>query len=105
VRCFLFESPKKVDCGTNKPKTIKHPKAVESSRADHTMTDPEVSVAFRRYYMQQATVEFADDLDRVRGAEDFNDSAIQLLVGALAAGTAVFSIEDQRRIVKAGKNR
>lgn len=67
------------------------------------MTDSEISAAFRKYYMQHATLEFAEDLDRIRGADDFNDSALPTLVSALEAGTAVFPIEDQRRIVMAGK--
>ncbi|CAG8980182.1 hypothetical protein HYALB_00007425 [Hymenoscyphus albidus] len=65
--------------------------------------DAEISVAFTKFYMQRATVEFAEDLDRVRGAEDFKDEALSILVSALQQGTEVFSREEQRRIVMAGK--
>jgi ribosome assembly protein 3 len=66
------------------------------------MTNAEVSAAFTKYYMQRATKEFAEDLDRVRGADDFKDDALPILVNSLQQGTSVFSIEEQRRIVTAG---
>ena len=52
--------------------------------------------------MQRATTEFAEDLDKVRGADDFKGDALPLLINALQQGTSVFSIEEQRRIVTAG---
>lgn len=52
--------------------------------------------------MQQATVEFAEDLDRIRVAEDFKDEALAILVHSLQQGTTVFTPEEQRRIVTAG---
>ena len=65
------------------------------------MTDAEVSAAFTKYYMQRATTEFSEDLDRLRGSDDFKDDALPLLVNALQQGTSVFSIDEQRRIVTA----
>jgi ribosome assembly protein 3 len=65
------------------------------------MTDTEVSAAFTKYYMQRATTEFSEDLDRLRGSDDFKDDALSLLVNALQQGTSVFSIDEQRRIVTA----
>jgi ribosome assembly protein 3 len=67
------------------------------------MTGAEVSSAFAKYYMQRATVEFSEDLDRIRGAEDFKDDALPLLINALQKGASVFSIEEQQKIVTAGK--
>lgn len=66
------------------------------------MTDADVSAAFTKYYMQRATQEFAEDLDQLRGADDFRDDALPLLVNALQQGASLFSIEEQRRIVTAG---
>ena len=66
------------------------------------MTDAEVSAAFTKYYLQHATQEFAEDLDKVRAADDFRDDALPLLVNALQQGTSLFSMEEQRRIVTAG---
>ena len=52
--------------------------------------------------MQQATTEFAEDLESLRGAGDFRDDALPMLVNALQQGTSIFSMEEQRRIVTAG---
>ena len=52
--------------------------------------------------MQHATTEFAEDLDRLRGADDFKDDALPLLIHALQQGTSLFSMEEQKRIVMAG---
>jgi len=61
-----------------------------------------VSAAFTKYYLQHATQELAEDLDKVRAADDFRDDALPLLVNALQQGASAFSIEEQRRIVMAG---
>jgi ribosome assembly protein 3 len=66
------------------------------------MKDTEIQAAFTKYYMQRATTEFAEDLDKIRGADDFKDDALPLLINALQQGTSTFSIEEQRRIVTAG---
>jgi len=66
------------------------------------LTDAEVSAAFTKYYMQRATKEFSEDLDRIRASDDFRDDAIPLLINALQQGISIFSIEEQRRIVTAG---
>ena len=63
-------------------------------------TQQEVSSEFTSYYLQRATKEFAEDLDKVRTADDFKNDAIHLLVNALQQGTALFSPEEQRRIVE-----
>jgi ribosome assembly protein 3 len=66
------------------------------------MSDADVAAAFTKFYMQRATTEFSEDLDRIRGADDFKDDAVPLLIKALQQGTALFSIEEQTRIVMAG---
>ncbi|KAK4464243.1 ribosome assembly protein 3 [Cladorrhinum samala] len=63
-------------------------------------TDDQVQSEFTSYYLQRATKEFAEDLDKVRNADDFKaDTAVQMLVAALQQGTGMFSLEEQRRIV------
>lgn len=64
-------------------------------------SDKEVAAEFTSYYLQRATHEFANDLDKVRGADDFRADALPILVHALQQGTATFSPADQRRIVTA----
>ena len=49
--------------------------------------------------MQQATREFAEDLDRVRGADDFKDDSLPLLISALQQGTALYGDAEMRRVV------
>lgn len=61
-----------------------------------------MTAAFTKFYMQRATTEFSEDLDRLRGADDFRDDALPLLINALQQGTFLFSIEEQKRIVMAG---
>ena len=68
-----------------------------SSKSDSTVADE-----FQAYYLQRATKELAEDLDKVRSADDFKNDAIPLLIHALQQGTAMFSAEDKRRIVAAG---
>lgn len=61
-----------------------------------------MTAAFAKFYLQRATAEFSEDLDRLRGADDFKEDALPLLINALQQGTLLFSIEEQRRIVMAG---
>ncbi|KAG8162856.1 hypothetical protein KVR01_007334 [Diaporthe batatas] len=72
-----------------------------SQGASGPMSDKDVSAAFTSFYLQRATKEFAEDLDKIRKADDFRSEAIPTLVSALSQGTAMFSPADQRRIVKA----
>ena len=60
------------------------------------------SAEFTSFYLQQATKEFAEDLDKVRSADDFKGDALQLLIQALQQGTALFPSADQRRVADAG---
>jgi ribosome assembly protein 3 len=76
---------------------------LEMDNADqNSKTDKEISAEFTSYYLQRATKEFAEDLDKVRTASDFKNDALPLLVHALQQGTAIFSPRDQRKIVEAG---
>lgn len=61
--------------------------------------DTQISEAFNKYYMQKVTEEFAEDIDAIRNAADFHDSAVPLLVNALQQGTSIFSLGDKKRVV------
>jgi ribosome assembly protein 3 len=65
------------------------------------MNEAEISAAFTKYYMQRATTEFAEDLDKIRGADDFRDDALPLLIKALQQGTEGFTGEEMKRVVMA----
>lgn len=56
---------------------------------------------FSAYYLQRTTVELAEDLDRVRAAEDFKADSIQLLIHALQQGAATFTPSEQQRVAAA----
>ncbi|KAI1435863.1 ribosome-assembly protein 3-domain-containing protein [Xylaria sp. CBS 124048] len=56
---------------------------------------------FTSYYLQQSTKEFAEDLDKIRGADDFKGDALPMLIKSLQQGTSMFSAADQKRIVGA----
>jgi ribosome assembly protein 3 len=63
--------------------------------------DQEINTAFDSYYLQQATKEFAEDLDKVRAADDFKNDAVTVLVHALRQGTDLFTVDEKRKIVSA----
>ncbi|KAH7369950.1 ribosome-assembly protein 3-domain-containing protein [Rhexocercosporidium sp. MPI-PUGE-AT-0058] len=65
----------------------------------------DMEAAFAQFYMQRATAEFADDLERLRTSDDFKDEAVPMLIAALKGGTAMFSMEEKKRIVLAGRRR
>ncbi|KAI0382603.1 ribosome-assembly protein 3-domain-containing protein [Hypomontagnella monticulosa] len=57
------------------------------------------SEEFTSYYLQQSTKEFAEDLDKIRGADDFKGDAVAMLVKSLRQGTSLFSAADQKRVL------
>ncbi|KAI1275029.1 ribosome-assembly protein 3-domain-containing protein [Xylaria sp. FL0933] len=63
--------------------------------------DEKIASDFTSYYLQQSTKEFAEDLDKIRGADDFKGGALPMLVKSLQQGTSMFSALDQKRIVEA----
>lgn len=68
---------------------------------------PEAQAAFESVYLQRSTDELAEDLDKIRSADDFKADSVQFLVYALQQGVSQFNSHDQKRIVsahKAGQN-
>ncbi|KAI0503327.1 ribosome-assembly protein 3-domain-containing protein [Xylaria bambusicola] len=66
-----------------------------------TTGDQKTAMDFTSYYLQQSTKEFAEDLDKIRNADDFKGDALPMLIRSLQQGTSMFSAADQKRIVKA----
>ncbi|KAK7909168.1 hypothetical protein PG985_015046 [Apiospora marii] len=58
----------------------------------------EASPEFTSFYLQQATKELAEDLDKARTADDFKGDALPMLIQALQQGTALFTPAEQKRI-------
>ncbi|PVH76019.1 hypothetical protein DL98DRAFT_518249 [Cadophora sp. DSE1049] len=76
----------------------KEPSSKEPKEAD-------IEAAFAKFYMQRVTAEFADDLEKLRTSDDFKDEAVPMLIAALKGGTAMFSREEKKRIVLAGREK
>lgn len=49
---------------------------------------------FETFYLQQVTQEFADDLDKLRNASDFNEKSLPVLIAALKQGAKLYSEEE-----------
>ncbi|TQN73794.1 Ribosome assembly protein 3 [Colletotrichum shisoi] len=58
------------------------------------------SQEFNAFYLQRTTQEFAEDLDKVREADDFKADSVPFLVHALQQGTALYSVRDQERVAR-----
>lgn len=67
--------------------------------------EEEIDKEFTSFYLQRVTTEFAEDLDKIRGADDFKGDALPILIEALKNGTSLFSEEEKRRVVNAGKTK
>lgn len=58
---------------------------------------------FGALYLRKIASEFADDLDKVREAQDFKASSVPMLIHALKQGESLFTAEEKRRVVAATK--
>lgn len=58
---------------------------------------------FDAIYIRKITTELADDLDKVREAQDFKANSIPMLIHALKQGESLFSSEEKRRVVATAK--
>jgi ribosome assembly protein 3 len=56
---------------------------------------------FSAIYLRKITSELADDLDKVREAQDFKTNSVPMLIHALKQGERLFSVEEKRRVVGA----
>ena len=81
----------------------------EASKADEVSVSPQPEPtqerrpvdsekAFEDFYLKQATKEFANDIDKLRSAPDFNERHVPVLIRALRQGTACFSREERVRV-------
>jgi ribosome assembly protein 3 len=61
----------------------------------------QVNEAFGTIYLRRLAAELADDLDKVRTAQDFKANSVPMLIHALKQGESVFSGEEKRRVVGA----
>ena len=51
--------------------------------------------------MRQVTAEFGDELDQLRGAPDFTDASVEILISALKQGEMLYDEEAKKEIERA----
>ncbi|KAF1920695.1 ribosome-assembly protein 3-domain-containing protein [Ampelomyces quisqualis] len=56
---------------------------------------------FSAIYLRKIAAELADDVDKVREAQDFKANSVPMLIHALKQGESMFSAEEKRRVVAA----
>lgn len=78
------------------PAGVSSPKAISKSDANKPTLIQQAD-DFNAAYLRKITTELADDLDKVREAQDFKASSVAMLVHALKQGGEVFSVEERRR--------
>ena len=76
------------------PTSVPAPAPVSKSKIDDD---------FDAIYIRKITTELADDLDKVREAQDFKANSIPMLIHALKQGEGLFSTEEKRRVVATSK--
>ena len=59
---------------------------------------------FETFYLKRVTAEFADDLDRLRNANDFNENSLPILVDALKGTAGTYSEEDKAKVMGKGES-
>ncbi|TIA45764.1 hypothetical protein D6C79_05479 [Aureobasidium pullulans] len=64
------------------------------------VAESEAEDAFTSFYLRQMTTEFAEDLDKIRSAGDFNDKSLGLLISALKQGRECFDRHDRLAVGK-----
>ncbi len=52
---------------------------------------------FESFYLKQVAGEFADDLDRLRNANDFSEKSMPILIETLKQTAKVYSEEEKRK--------
>ena len=71
---------------------------------DHPLrSEPESSQNSKRdfasFYLRRITEELADELDKIRSANDFSEGSLPILIHALQQGQSIFSEEEKRRVM------
>ncbi|KAL8812191.1 MAG: hypothetical protein Q9200_001231 [Gallowayella weberi] len=54
---------------------------------------------FEAFYLKQITTEFADDLDKLRNASDFNDKFLPILIDGLKCTARTYSEEEKAKVM------
>ncbi|KAL8785744.1 MAG: hypothetical protein Q9213_003211 [Squamulea squamosa] len=87
------ESPRE----PSEPTLPSHPKHGSSDKVEDAETD------FEAFYLKQVTAEFADDLDKLRNANDFNEKSMPVLIDALKMTARTYSEEEKAKVMGCGR--
>lgn len=75
---------------------MKRPPRTPKSESETTTTTLHTD-SFEDVYLQQITLEFADDIDKIRQASDFKEEkSLPVLVAALKQGANIYTEEERR---------
>ena len=82
----------------------KSQKDLKETREDNQIrSEPESSQDsnrdFASFYLRRITEELADELDKIRSANDFSEGSLPILIHALQQGQNIFSEEEKRRVM------
>ncbi|KAL8767116.1 MAG: hypothetical protein Q9209_006278 [Squamulea sp. 1 TL-2023] len=61
--------------------------------------DAKEETDFEAFYLKQVTAEFADDLDKLRNANDFNEKSMPVLIDALKMTARTYSEEEKAKVM------
>lgn len=90
----MIDSPQQAPSRSSTPEE-------DRASSEAQIRDTEAEDAFTSFYLRQMTTEFAEDLDKIRSAGDFNDKSLGLLIGALKQGRECFDRHDRLAVGKA----
>ena len=63
--------------------------------AEPASKDPD----FESFYLRKVTNEFADDLEKLRGASDFGEKSLPILISALKQGASIYSEAEKKKVM------
>lgn len=89
------ETPSSTSPASSSPNAPPPPPPEASSSKEPSSED-----SFDEFYLKQATNEFANDLDKLRSAGDFNEKSVPILIEGLKQGRDCFTPEERKRIVE-----
>jgi len=73
-----------------------------SQPATNTTKPKDLGAEFDAFYLRQLTLEFGNDLEKLRQAPDFKDSFVPVLVKALRQGSSLFSESEKKLVLGIG---
>ncbi|CAD6587641.1 MAG: hypothetical protein ASARMPRED_003211 [Alectoria sarmentosa] len=93
--------PKSPSPATSSPEIAESEESKSQAETLTAKSSPPPKEDFESYYLKRVTAEFADDIDRLRNAPDFNERSVPVLIAALKGGSKGFSEDEKEKLIKA----